>query len=117
MVAHASSSTLAKQGHPPPHAFWALLGSILRRLRYLGLLGYALEWLLEASHASHRLHHWLHKLHTPKVQLLAISMVLAGHLAEHAHQEEENHHQEERLAALEARLAAVPVPEETKKGQ
>eukprot|EP00427_Karlodinium_veneficum_P015330 CAMPEP_0169128926 /NCGR_PEP_ID=MMETSP1015-20121227/36843_1 /TAXON_ID=342587 /ORGANISM="Karlodinium micrum, Strain CCMP2283" /LENGTH=43 /DNA_ID= /DNA_START= /DNA_END= /DNA_ORIENTATION= len=30
-------------------------------------------------------------------------MVLVGHMAEHVHQEEENHAQEARLAALEAR--------------
>mmetsp|Transcript_50699 Transcript_50699/g.151718 ORF Transcript_50699/g.151718 Transcript_50699/m.151718 type:complete len:118 (+) Transcript_50699:59-412(+) len=117
MVSGSSSSTLAKPGHPPPRAFWAALGSLLRRLRYLGLLGYALEWLLEASHASHQLHRWLHRLHSPKVQLLAITMVLAGHLAEHAHQEEENHHQEERLAAIEARLGVAHHPVEPKKDQ
>mmetsp|Transcript_94491 Transcript_94491/g.211821 ORF Transcript_94491/g.211821 Transcript_94491/m.211821 type:complete len:116 (-) Transcript_94491:45-392(-) len=107
MGADAGNSTLAKPGHAPPHALWAILGTLFRKLRYLGLLGYALEWVLEASHVSHKLHGWLRGLHNPKVQLLAISMVLAGHLAEHAHQEEENHHQEERLATLEARLNAV----------
>ena len=35
-------------------------------VRYLGLLGYALEWLLEASHASSRMHKILHSINTPK---------------------------------------------------
>ena len=77
---------------------------LVARLRYLGLLGYALEWLLEACHASSRLHKMLHSIQTPKVHLLAISMVLAGHVAEHLHQEEENHHQEAHLHELRSEL-------------
>merc|ERR1740122_865135 len=107
-------SELAHQGHAPANTIWASIMRVLVRLKYLGLLGYALEWILEAGHVSKRLHHWLHryKLNSPKVHLLAISFVLAGHLAEHAHQEEENHHQEERMAILEARLAAVQPAED-----
>eukprot|EP00435_Cladocopium_sp_Y103_P071708 s523_g38.t1 len=81
-------------------ALWVAVVKLLARLRYLGLLGYALEWLLEASHASSRMHKILHSINTPKVHLLAISMVLAGHIAEHLHQEEENHHQEAHLHEL-----------------
>mmetsp|Transcript_46702 Transcript_46702/g.144290 ORF Transcript_46702/g.144290 Transcript_46702/m.144290 type:complete len:120 (+) Transcript_46702:31-390(+) len=111
---HAAGGAHSALAHPA-RSPWAALAGVLGKLRYLGLAGYLLEWLLEASHVSHRLHRLLHKLHSPKVQLLAITMVLAGHLAEHLHQEEENHHQEHRLAALEARLAAVLPASESKK--
>mmetsp|Transcript_27193 Transcript_27193/g.61701 ORF Transcript_27193/g.61701 Transcript_27193/m.61701 type:complete len:117 (+) Transcript_27193:77-427(+) len=112
-----SKSELAPHGHAPANAFWAAVVGILCKLRYLGLAGYAVEWILEAAHVSKRLHHWLHRfrLNSPKVHLFAITLVLAGHLAEHAHQEEENHHQEERMAILEARLAAVQPSGNTKK--
>eukprot|EP00929_Paragymnodinium_shiwhaense_P087885 TRINITY_DN48034_c0_g1_i1.p1 TRINITY_DN48034_c0_g1~~TRINITY_DN48034_c0_g1_i1.p1 ORF type:complete len:115 (+),score=14.63 TRINITY_DN48034_c0_g1_i1:131-475(+) len=92
----------------PPHGSKAdtkkVLLHFLCKLRYLGLIGYGLEWLLEASHVSKRLHHWLHRLVNPKMHLLAISCVLVGHVAEHLHQEEENHHQEAHIRALEKRL-------------
>eukprot|EP00933_Yihiella_yeosuensis_P068726 TRINITY_DN7467_c4_g1_i1.p1 TRINITY_DN7467_c4_g1~~TRINITY_DN7467_c4_g1_i1.p1 ORF type:complete len:125 (+),score=20.90 TRINITY_DN7467_c4_g1_i1:87-461(+) len=99
---------LAKQGHTPSglKAFWKTLAHLFVKLRYLGLAGYFLEWILEATHSSKRLHHLLHRINTPKVHLLAITMVLAGHLAEHLHQEEENHHQEDRLAKLEAAVGS-----------
>ncbi|CAE7833706.1 unnamed protein product [Symbiodinium necroappetens] len=85
-------------------AIWAVVAKLLIRLRYLGLFGYALEWLLEACHSSSKLHTMLHRINTPKFHLLAITMVLAGHVAEHLHQEEENHHQEAHLASLRAEL-------------
>merc|ERR1719382_1306295 len=61
------------------------------------MAGYLLEWILKASHVNHKLHRWLHRLDSPRVHLLAITMVLTGHAAEHLHQEEENHEQEEHL--------------------
>ncbi|CAE8702004.1 unnamed protein product, partial [Polarella glacialis] len=101
---------------PEPSAlkvFWRTFLKILVRLRYLGLAGYGLEWLLEAVHSSHRLHKLLGFVNTPRVHLIAITLVLAGHIAEHVHQEEENHHQEAHLASLQAeiekRRAASPV--------
>ncbi|CAE7692633.1 unnamed protein product [Symbiodinium pilosum] len=85
-------------------AFWAAVLKLVFRLRYLGLFGYFLEWLLEACHSSGKLHKLLHPINTPKFHLLAITMVLAGHVAEHLHQEEENHHQEAHLENLRAEL-------------
>ena len=38
--------------------------------RYLGLFGYALEWLLKACHSSSRLHTVLHRINTPKASYL-----------------------------------------------
>eukprot|EP00440_Ansanella_granifera_P056399 gb/GFBE01061123.1/.p1 GENE.gb/GFBE01061123.1/~~gb/GFBE01061123.1/.p1 ORF type:complete len:132 (+),score=28.60 gb/GFBE01061123.1/:1-396(+) len=98
--------TLAKQGHAPSglRVFWDALAKLMIRLRYMGIAGYALEWILEACHSSSRLHRWLHHINTPKFHLLAITLVLAGHVAEHLHQEEENHHQEAHLADLRAEL-------------
>eukprot|EP00416_Gambierdiscus_australes_P037219 CAMPEP_0171097764 /NCGR_PEP_ID=MMETSP0766_2-20121228/47737_1 /TAXON_ID=439317 /ORGANISM="Gambierdiscus australes, Strain CAWD 149" /LENGTH=117 /DNA_ID=CAMNT_0011557011 /DNA_START=18 /DNA_END=371 /DNA_ORIENTATION=- len=115
MVGTGSGETLAKPGHPAPHAFWAACGRILRSLRGFALLGYALEWLVEVTHVSHRLHRWLSLLHSPKFELLAVTMIIVGHLGEHSHQEEENHQQEERLAALESRIATLEGPVEPKK--
>merc|ERR1719291_929381 len=93
--------TVAHHGH---HGTKSPLLHLFAKLRYLGMLGYALEWLLEATHVSKRMHHWLHRFTTPRVHLLAISCVLLGHMAEHHHQEEENHEQEARIAALESAL-------------
>mmetsp|Transcript_29956 Transcript_29956/g.56185 ORF Transcript_29956/g.56185 Transcript_29956/m.56185 type:complete len:114 (-) Transcript_29956:154-495(-) len=99
-----SSSTVSK-AHPTGFAtLWSAIAKLIIRLRYLGLFGYALEWLLEACHSSSKLHKLLHPINTPKFHLLAITMVLAGHVAEHLHQEEENHHQEAHLAHLHAEL-------------
>eukprot|EP00930_Biecheleria_cincta_P086304 TRINITY_DN75611_c0_g1_i1.p1 TRINITY_DN75611_c0_g1~~TRINITY_DN75611_c0_g1_i1.p1 ORF type:complete len:131 (-),score=18.76 TRINITY_DN75611_c0_g1_i1:107-499(-) len=102
-----SNDVLTLQGHTPSglKALWSALAKLFIRLRYLGLAGYALEWLLEACHSSHRLHKLLRHINTPKFHLLAISMVLAGHVAEHLHHEEEHHHQETHLAHLRSELA------------
>ena len=96
--------TVSKASPTGLAALWIIFLKFVARLRYLGLLGYALEWLLEASHASSKLHKILHSINTPKVHLLAISMVLAGHVAEHLHQEEENHHQEAHLEELRTQI-------------
>mmetsp|Transcript_2175 Transcript_2175/g.5384 ORF Transcript_2175/g.5384 Transcript_2175/m.5384 type:complete len:110 (-) Transcript_2175:73-402(-) len=104
--AHASKS---HSHHKVQRPHVAALVHLFCKLRYLGLLGYAIEWLLEATHVSRRMHRWFHRLTSPRVHLLAISCVLAGHFAEHLHQEEENHAQEERIAALEAQLSSKKV--------
>ena len=61
--------------------------SVQRTCRYLGLFGYALEWLLEAKkleidaeqlnvyvvkacHSSSKLHTMLHRINTPKASCL-----------------------------------------------
>ncbi|CAJ1354672.1 unnamed protein product [Effrenium voratum] len=88
----------------PLKTLWNIAMKLLVRLRYLGLFGYALEWLLEACHSSSKMHKLLHGINNPKTHLLAISLVLAGHIAEHLHQEEENHHQEAHLEHLRAEL-------------
>lgn len=99
--AHGDSSVDKSKG------FWHVFIKLLIRLRYLGLAGYALEWILEACHTNKRLHHMLHRLLTPKVHLLAITMVLAGHIAEHLHHEEEVHEQEEHIAHLRAEIQMI----------
>mmetsp|Transcript_24389 Transcript_24389/g.44172 ORF Transcript_24389/g.44172 Transcript_24389/m.44172 type:complete len:127 (+) Transcript_24389:65-445(+) len=106
MAGNHANGVVAKKGHTPSglKAFWTALARLLIRMRYMGLAGYALEWLLEACHSSSRLHKLLKSINTPKFHLLAISMVLAGHVAEHMHQEEENTHQEAHLAHLQSEL-------------
>ncbi|CAK0865981.1 unnamed protein product [Prorocentrum cordatum] len=130
---------------------WALVLKQVARLRFLGLLGYLLEWLLEGTHMNKTLHYlvpWRGATRA-RVAMAAITMVfvtphacsnlccsrlpsfiarraprgrvlhagsgpassggrrstvLVGHVAEHLHQEEENHHLEERMRRIEARL-------------
>eukprot|EP00429_Kryptoperidinium_foliaceum_P064238 CAMPEP_0176063624 /NCGR_PEP_ID=MMETSP0120_2-20121206/31733_1 /TAXON_ID=160619 /ORGANISM="Kryptoperidinium foliaceum, Strain CCMP 1326" /LENGTH=169 /DNA_ID=CAMNT_0017397199 /DNA_START=50 /DNA_END=554 /DNA_ORIENTATION=- len=103
MATHGHGA-IQKHGHGQASILSVLL-RLFTGLKNLGLAGYALEALLKLSHASHRAHHKLHFLDTPRIHLLAVLMILTGHLAEHLHQEEENHHQEARLAGLESRLA------------
>eukprot|EP00428_Durinskia_dybowskii_P072678 CAMPEP_0170398196 /NCGR_PEP_ID=MMETSP0117_2-20130122/23274_1 /TAXON_ID=400756 /ORGANISM="Durinskia baltica, Strain CSIRO CS-38" /LENGTH=172 /DNA_ID=CAMNT_0010654739 /DNA_START=103 /DNA_END=619 /DNA_ORIENTATION=- len=108
MNGHTSSHAVVPHGHG--HGEKSALGMLLHlftKLKNLGIAGYALEALLELGHTSKRAHHRFHFLHKPWVHLLAILMILTGHLAEHVHQEEENHHQEARLADLEAKVAAL----------
>mmetsp|Transcript_63299 Transcript_63299/g.159633 ORF Transcript_63299/g.159633 Transcript_63299/m.159633 type:complete len:153 (-) Transcript_63299:184-642(-) len=84
-----------------------LLLHIFIKLKYLGLAGHLLEALLELMHVSKKANHRLRFLHKPWMHLAAIGMVIVGHLAEHAHQEEENHEQEHRIALLEKNLARL----------
>mmetsp|Transcript_56422 Transcript_56422/g.150936 ORF Transcript_56422/g.150936 Transcript_56422/m.150936 type:complete len:99 (-) Transcript_56422:81-377(-) len=86
--------------HGPP-----VVARLASSLKFFGIIGHLIELLGEMSHASKRAPRWLHKFHNPKFGVLAIIMVIVGHLAEHVHQEHENHHQELRLAALEAQVA------------
>mmetsp|Transcript_96571 Transcript_96571/g.295429 ORF Transcript_96571/g.295429 Transcript_96571/m.295429 type:complete len:117 (-) Transcript_96571:61-411(-) len=101
---HKKGAVVAHQGHGKAPLAQQLL-RLFAALRHLGSLGYALEVLLELAHVSKRAHRALPFLHKPWMHVLAIVMVLTGHLAEHVHQEEENHHQETRLVALERQLA------------
>ena len=70
-------------------------------LLFQGLFGYLVEWCLELSHVSPRVHHLLHHLihgnRAARMGLFAISCVLVGHYSEHLHQEHENHEQEHKI--------------------
>mmetsp|Transcript_41651 Transcript_41651/g.90785 ORF Transcript_41651/g.90785 Transcript_41651/m.90785 type:complete len:129 (-) Transcript_41651:241-627(-) len=103
--AAAVASSVVPHGHGHGMSVWQFLLHLFCKLRCLGLVGYGLEWILELSHANHKVHRRIRRYTGPKFRLLAMSMVLAGHLAEHIHQEEENHEQEDRIKALELRLA------------
>merc|ERR1719401_2919608 len=103
-----SSKVVVAHGHRSGQATLVVgLLHLFTKLKRLGIAGYALEALLELTHVSKRAHHRLSFLHKPWVHLMAILMIIVGHLAEHVHQEEENHHQEVRIAMLEKKLAVI----------
>mmetsp|Transcript_46676 Transcript_46676/g.110999 ORF Transcript_46676/g.110999 Transcript_46676/m.110999 type:complete len:118 (-) Transcript_46676:352-705(-) len=102
----ANSTHIVKQGATVSPV--AVILKLLAKLKYLGLLGYALEWLMEYAHVNHKFGRWLGRcapLRVPKAQLLAVTMIIVGHVAEHLHHGDEHHHHEHRIAELEARLA------------
>lgn len=72
---------------------------------HLGIAGHALEALLELTHVSRQAHRQLKLLRRPWVHFAAIVMVIVGHVAEQAHQEEENHKHQARIARLEEQQA------------
>ena len=73
---------------------WGLRGGALilwlhrhvRGFEFLGLFGYGIELVLELSHILPRLHHVLHGARASKFGVVAIAMIMLGHLAEHYHQ-------------------------------
>eukprot|EP00927_Polykrikos_kofoidii_P021324 TRINITY_DN2020_c0_g1_i1.p1 TRINITY_DN2020_c0_g1~~TRINITY_DN2020_c0_g1_i1.p1 ORF type:complete len:117 (+),score=15.35 TRINITY_DN2020_c0_g1_i1:101-451(+) len=101
---HVSSSSLVAHSSSSKASVCTRALRFAARFRYLGLLGYVLEWLMSATHLSQRLHRSLRQLTSPKAHLLAVTCILIGHCAEHMHQEDENHEQEARIAALESRV-------------
>mmetsp|Transcript_11877 Transcript_11877/g.27043 ORF Transcript_11877/g.27043 Transcript_11877/m.27043 type:complete len:116 (-) Transcript_11877:44-391(-) len=87
----------------------SLILKLLAKWKHLGLLGYAVEWLLEYTHVNHRFGKWLGRLvpiKPPRVGLIAVSMIIIGHIAEHLRHDEEHHHHEHRIAQLEANITA-----------
>merc|ERR1719240_390469 len=91
-----------------PVSVWVILLAWLRRraalLGYLGLGGHVIEWVCELTHVSKAAHRRLHGPALHRLGLFAVTCIIVGHLAEHVHQEEENHHQEHRIHTLEERL-------------
>ena len=76
--------------HSHPWVVNALLWCVhnIPSFKFVGLIGYMVEWTIEMSHNNTRLHHILHQ-HASKMGLLAVTMVILGHATEHFHQEEE----------------------------
>ena len=90
----------------------------------IGVFGYCIEWILELSHVSTRLHNIFHHnryINVNKMGLLAITMIIIGHYTEHLHQVDENVKQDiemaqnkkeddmrtNRIVALEKRLSIL----------
>eukprot|EP00746_Dinoflagellata_sp_MGD_P014337 gnl/MRDRNA2_/MRDRNA2_131372_c0_seq1.p1 gnl/MRDRNA2_/MRDRNA2_131372_c0~~gnl/MRDRNA2_/MRDRNA2_131372_c0_seq1.p1 ORF type:complete len:166 (+),score=28.21 gnl/MRDRNA2_/MRDRNA2_131372_c0_seq1:63-500(+) len=101
---HCQEGVLAKK----PRNVWVILLMWLKRraalLGWLGLGGHLIEWVCELTHVSKSAHRRLHGPALHRLGLFAVTCIIVGHLAEHVHQEDENHHQEHRFHILEERL-------------
>ena len=73
-----------------------------------------IEWVLELSHIQPGLHHILHGPRSARMGLVAITMIVVGHVTEHFHHEHEHEAEREReqednirIQALEDRIAEL----------
>lgn len=73
-----------------------------------------IEWVLELSHIQPGLHHILHGPRAARMGLVAITMIVIGHVTEHFHHEHEHEAERERehednirIQALEDRIAEL----------
>lgn len=107
MAKDAQTTAIVPYGHGHKASLSHALLHVFSSFKNLGILGYVLEALLEFMHINKKANRKLRILHKPWMHLAAILMIIVGHLAEHVHQEEENHEQEVRIASLEKKLALL----------
>mmetsp|Transcript_40923 Transcript_40923/g.61831 ORF Transcript_40923/g.61831 Transcript_40923/m.61831 type:complete len:115 (-) Transcript_40923:328-672(-) len=104
---HSNGHAMVKHGHHSSGSLKVVLLHAFLKLKWLGLMSLFIEAMLESRHVSKRAHKYFHFLHKPWVHLALVIMEIVGHLAEHLHQEEENHEQEHRLHELEKVVAKL----------